>query len=102
MGCQKKEISLNLRIKKYTKNLYIWKIVIFIKFFKNKIKYSKFPKLEEAIKQISLDIKNEKKNKKINLIFSPCAASFDNFKNFEERGKYFNYLISRYKIKNAR
>ena len=39
---------------------------------------------------------------KINLIFSPCAASFDNFKNFEERGKYFNHLISRYKIKNAR
>ena len=74
----------------------------FAKFFKKKIKYSKFSNLEHAIKQISLDIKKGEKNKKINLIFSPCAASFDNFKNFEERGKYFNHLISRYKIKNAR
>ena len=30
------------------------------------------------------------------ILFSPCAASFDNFKNFEERGSYFNKLITKY------
>ena len=74
----------------------------FIKNFKNKFEYSKFNNLEEVIKQIRKDIQKEDKNKKINLLFSPCAASFDNFRNFEERGKYFNHLISRYKIKNVR
>ena len=74
----------------------------FIRNFKKKFEYLKFRNLEEVIKQIRKDIKKEEKNKKINLLFSPCAASFDNFRNFEERGKYFNHLISRYKIKNAR
>ena len=103
-GLPKKGDKLKLKIKKiYLKFIYMVDIVLFFeKFFKNKFKYSKFNKLDQAIKQISIDIKKEEKNKKINLIFSPCAASFDNFKNFEERGKYFNYLISRYKIKNAR
>ena len=36
----------------------------------------------------------------INIIFSPSAASFDQFNNFEERGKYFNYLIRKLKIVN--
>ena len=39
-----------------------------------------------------------KKNKftKKTIIFSPSAASFDNFKNFEERGFYFNKLVKKY------
>ena len=37
--------------------------------------------------------KDIKKLKKVNIIFSPSAASFDQFLNFEERGKFFNYLI---------
>ena len=32
----------------------------------------------------------------IMFLFSPSAASFDNFKNFEKRGEYFNKLIKRY------
>ena len=36
-------------------------------------------------------IKNDKQRKVI--LFSPCAASFDQFKNFEERGKFFNKSI---------
>ena len=35
------------------------------------------------------------KNTKKTLLFSPCAASFDSFKNFEERGIYFNKLIKK-------
>ena len=30
------------------------------------------------------------------LLFSPSSASFDNFKNFEKRGEYFNQLIKKY------
>jgi len=30
------------------------------------------------------------------ILFSPCAASFDSFKNFEDRGFYFNKLIKKY------
>ena len=38
-------------------------------------------------------------NDKVNIIFSPCSASFDNFRNFEERGEFFNYLIRNKKIR---
>ena len=102
-GLPKKGDKLKLKNKKNISKVYIYGRYssFFTKHFKNKLKYSKFLKLDQVIKQISLDIKKEEKNKKINLIFSPCAASFDNFKNFEERGKYFNYLISHYKIKNV-
>ena len=30
------------------------------------------------------------------ILFSPSAASFDTFKNFEDRGYYFNQLIKKY------
>ena len=30
------------------------------------------------------------------ILFSPAAASFDSFKNFEERGEYFNKLVKKY------
>ena len=39
------------------------------------------------------------KNKKLinqTILFSPCAASFDSFKNFEDRGFYFNKLVKKY------
>ena len=38
------------------------------------------------------DFKKYKDDKYI-ILFSPAAASFDEFKNFEERGEYFNQLI---------
>ena len=66
-------------------------------FFKNElkkvIKLETFENLKQLIKKIFFDInKDRKKNNKV-ILFSPAAASFDNFKNFEERGKYFNNLI---------
>ena len=45
------------------------------------------------LKKVFLDIKKEKTNKHKIILFSPAAASFDSFKNFEDRGKYFNNLI---------
>ena len=43
------------------------------------------------MKNLNKDIKNDN-NKKV-ILFSPCAASFDQFKNFEHRGNIFNKII---------
>ena len=45
--------------------------------------------------EIFLDIKKIKLEKNI-ILFSPAGASFDNFKNFEDRGLYFNKLIKKF------
>ena len=37
----------------------------------------------------------KKKHIKQTILFSPSAASFDSFKNFEERGYYFNKLVKK-------
>jgi len=65
----------------------------FIKEFKGVIKYESFTNLKILIKKIFLDIRISKRKNHQTILFSPAAASFDNFKNFEERGKYFNNLI---------
>ena len=69
-------------------------------FFMNKIKrlmqYESFLDLKSLIKKLSFDIEDDKKKIHKTILFSPSAASFDNFKNFEKRGEYFNQLIKRY------
>tara|TARA_B100000787_G_scaffold13325_1_gene9662 strand:+ start:684 stop:830 length:147 start_codon:yes stop_codon:yes gene_type:complete len=45
---------------------------------------------------LSLEIKVNKSIAHKTILFSPSAASFDNFKNFEKRGEYFNQLIKKY------
>ena len=62
---------------------------------KNKIKFKKFYNLKEALNGVFKDIKKDNSIKKT-ILFSPAAASFDSFKNFEDRGSYFNKLIKRY------
>ena len=64
----------------------------FVKQLKNKIKVENFENLKHAIKKI-FKILKEKKNIHQTILFSPSAASFDSFKNFEDRGRYFNSLI---------
>ena len=97
-GIPKKGDQLNLP-KKYFKNInaYIYgkSKKFFIKNLSGKIKYENFDNLKDAIKKIFTIIK---KNKFTNqtILFSPSAASFDSFKNFEDRGSYFNKLIKRY------
>ena len=51
------------------------------------------------MKNLIKNIKNDYTKKVI--IFSPCAASFDQFKNFEERGKFFNNIIRAMLKKNG-
>ena len=69
---------------------------------KKKIKIKKFFNLSKALNELFKDVKKDNSSKKT-ILFSPAAASFDNFKNFEDRGKYFNKLIKKYfnKFKHA-
>jgi len=87
--------------KKYYKNInaYIFgkRKIFFVKNLINKIKYKTFDNIKNALVEIIIDAK--KKNlSPVNIIFSPSAASFDQFSNFEERGKNFNYLVRKLKI----
>ena len=67
----------------------------FIADLKNKIILKKFSNLEKAIKAIFNEIKLDNFRKKT-ILFSPSAASFDSFQNFEDRGAYFDKLIKKY------
>ena len=67
----------------------------FIKKLNGKIKYYDFDNLKEALKKVFVIIKLQNSTQQT-ILFSPCAASFDKFKNFEERGLYFNNLIKKY------
>ena len=72
----------------------------FVKQFKNKLSFYCFKELKEAIKKILYDVKNSNNsNLHKTILFSPSAASFDSFNNFEERGEYFNFLLKKYKVK---
>ena len=95
-GLFKKGDKFNLN-KKYYKNLeaYIYgkDRYVFFKLFKNKFKVNLSKDLKNSIKLIP-EFKNLKK--KVTILFSPSAASFDQYKNFEDRGRQFNKLIKKY------
>ena len=99
-GLAKKGDKLKLP-SKYYKNI---KAYIFGRdknFFKkklnNKIVSKSYSNLENILKKIAEEIKLNK-NKHYYILFSPSAASFDKFKNFEDRGNYFNSLIKKIKF----
>ena len=95
-GMAKKGDEFKLK-KKFGKNIkaYIYgkDINFFEKKIKKKIKFKKYKNLIDALKDVYRDCILDKKKK--NIIFSPAAASFDQFQNFEKRGKYFNFLINK-------
>ena len=68
---------------------------LFIKQLRSKVKFKNYINLEDAVKNVFSIIKT-KRSVKYTILFSPCAASFDSFKNFEERGLYFNRLVKRF------
>ena len=97
-GIPKKGDALNLS-KKHYKN---FKIFIFgnnykefKKNIKNKIIIKHLKYLKDILNEIFSDLKNNKLKKNI-IFFSPAGASFDSFKNFEDRGKYFDKLIKKF------
>ena len=60
------------------------------------MRYESFLNLKSLIERLSSEIKMDKNTIHTTILFSPSAASFDNFKNFEKRGEYFNQLIRKY------
>ncbi|WP_440933916.1 UDP-N-acetylmuramoyl-L-alanine--D-glutamate ligase [Candidatus Pelagibacter sp.] len=67
----------------------------FLKILKNKIKVKSFSNLQNTLKAIFSEINSHNLKKNI-IFFSPAGASFDSFKNFEDRGYYFNQIIKKY------
>ena len=87
----------------YKKDCINFKAYVFGKnknFFINKIKklmkYDSFINLKNLVKKLFLEIKADKNTIHKTILFSPSAASFDDFKNFEKRGEYFNRIIKKY------
>jgi len=68
----------------------------FINKLKKLMKYESFLDLKSLVKRLSIEIKFDKSISHKTILFSPSAASFDSFKNFEERGEYFNQLVKKY------
>ena len=82
------------RIKKNIIKAYIIgkNISFFRKQIGKKIPFTVSKNIRNAVNNICKDLK-PKKNLKKTILFSPAAASFDQFINFENRGNYFKNLI---------
>ena len=94
-GLPKKGDKFNLKEirKNIIKTYIIGRNMNFFKNFLNKkVNFKLCKTLDNAILSIFKDIKKIK-DKKITILFSPASASYDQFKNFEERGNYFKKLI---------
>jgi UDP-N-acetylmuramoylalanine--D-glutamate ligase len=74
----------------------------FVKKLKNKMVYENFYNLSEALKKVIIDIKLQKNiNGHKTILFSPSSASFDSFKNFEDRGRKFNNLVKKLNLEKS-
>ena len=96
-GLAKKGDVLKLKKEKFTNiNAFIYgrDKFFFSKILSNKIKYKISKNLNHSLSLVFKDLRERKEEKKI-ILFSPSAASFDQFNNFEDRGKYFNKLIKK-------
>ena len=100
VGGQAKKGDKLLLSKKNCKNIKAYIFGDNRKFFISKVKrlmeYESFLNLKILVKRLFIEIKLDKSLTHRIILFSPSAASFDNFKNFEKRGEYFNQLIKKY------
>ena len=98
-GIPKKKDKLNLP-NKYFRNIRVYvfgkNYKKFLNDFRDKIKFKRFKNIKSALDAVIVNIK-KKGLIKNTILFSPASASFDTFKNFEDRGLYFNKLIKKYK-----
>ncbi len=65
----------------------------FTKQIKKKVKFEITKNLPITVKKI---FKSLDRKKKLTILFSPASASYDQFKNFNERGEKFKKLIKKY------
>jgi UDP-N-acetylmuramoylalanine--D-glutamate ligase len=97
-GIPKKSDHFNLS-KKHCKNFKAFifgnNFKKFKKNLKNKVSVKNFKNLKDILNEIFLDINKQKLKKNI-IFFSPAGSSFDSFKNFEDRGQYFNQLVKKF------
>ena len=97
-GLAKKGDSLKLKRKYFSKiKAFIFgkNQTFFTRILDKKIKYKVSKNLNNLLLKVLDEFKSDFNGKKV-ILFSPSAASFDQFKNFEDRGKYFNKLIKKY------
>ena len=62
-----------------------------------KINVLKFKTLKQIVLNISEELKNN--HEKVTILFAPACTSYDQYQNFEERGKHFVELANKY-LKN--
>ena len=72
----------------------------YIKNLRSKLEIENFKNLNFALKKVVSDIRLSKRtlNHKT-ILFSPSGASFDSFRNFEDRGKNFNKLVKKLNLR---
>ncbi len=63
---------------------------------RGKINFKVSRTLNSAIKNIFYEIKNMEFDKEATVLLSPASASYDQYKNFEDRGNHFKKLIKLY------
>ena len=75
----------------------------FVNKIKKNVKYLVAYNIKNALLQIYKDAQNVKE-KNFTILFSPAAASYDQFNNFEERGNYFKDMAKKifFKTHNAK
>ena len=101
-GIAKKGDKLKLKGKSFGKIkafIYGKDKLFFSKILSGKIIYKLSKNLNHSLFLVFDDLKKTKEDQKKIILFSPSAASFDQFQNFEDRGKNFNKLVKKY-IKN--
>ncbi len=88
----KKIIKLYKRIKK----IYVYgeSANLIFKELKSKIEVEKFLELKTIVKKIFIELNSN--SEKATILFSPACTSYDQYNNFEERGKHFTELINKY------
>ncbi len=61
--------------------------LLFLEYLKDKIDFEMFDTMQEAFAKANIDAKQA--TKKASIILAPACSSFDQFKNFEDRGNQF-------------